>query len=230
LQELLDKYRTASIKKIQEGATKWVEITKKTRRLIQTEFGDLFGSILQGEVKSFGDFLLDYWKAMANSLGDILAEALVNSVFGKQKDKGISFGDIFEGIMGMFGGMSGGYSDMYASPYHQGGIVGVSPAPVRAVDPMAFINAKRYHSGLASDEIPAILQKGEQVIPKGQAQQSQPAQQSQAPQQTYNINIQAVDAKSFTELARRNPQAIIGPFKDAWKAGSDVRNLIRSTI
>jgi len=238
LLELLNEYRTASIKKIQEGATKWVEITKKTRRLIQTEFGDLFGSILQGEVKSFGDFLLDYWKAMANSLGDILAEALVNSVFGKQKDKGISFGDIFEGIMGMFGGGGGGVGvesggfdpGGYYGQWHKGGIVGVSPAPVRAVDPMAFINAKRYHSGLASDEIPAILQKGEQVIPKGQAQQSQPAQQSQAPQQTYNINIQAVDAKSFTELARRNPQAIIGPFKDAWKAGSDVRDLIRSTI
>jgi len=45
----------------------------------------------------------------------------------------------------------------------------------------------------------------------------------------YNINIKAVDAKSFADLARQNPQAIIGPVDDHLKRGGGLRNTIRST-
>ncbi len=31
----------------------------------------------------------------------------------------------------------------------------------------------------------------------------------------FNINISAVDAKSFNELCRRNPEALTGPIEDA---------------
>lgn len=53
--------------------------------------------------------------------------------------------------------------------HHEGGIVGQTPAPYRMFDPSLFLNAPRLHSGLRSDEFPAILQKGETVIPKGKA-------------------------------------------------------------
>lgn len=60
------------------------------------------------------------------------------------------------------GGEGGGYG------FHKGGIVGVTPAPVRIVNPNIFANARRFHGGgLAGDEVPAILQKGETVLPKG---------------------------------------------------------------
>jgi len=52
---------------------------------------------------------------------------------------------------------------------HGGGVVGETYIPSHPVNPAVFINAPRLHSGLASDEFPAILQKGEQVIPKGKA-------------------------------------------------------------
>jgi hypothetical protein len=50
---------------------------------------------------------------------------------------------------------------------HAGGVIGVDSLPERMVPALAMAGAKRYHEGLASDEIPAILQKGETVIPKG---------------------------------------------------------------
>ncbi len=49
---------------------------------------------------------------------------------------------------------------------HGGGIAGAG-GPSRIVPASVFDNASRFHNGLASDEIPAILQKGEAVIPKG---------------------------------------------------------------
>jgi hypothetical protein len=51
--------------------------------------------------------------------------------------------------------------------YHQGGVVGDTSVPMRNVNPGIFANAPRLHSGLAGDEFPAILQKGETVIQKG---------------------------------------------------------------
>ncbi len=59
-----------------------------------------------------------------------------------------------------------------SSHLHDGGIVGLDGVD-RLVHPAYFDNALRMHSGgiagLRSDEVPAILQRGETVIPKGAA-------------------------------------------------------------
>jgi len=49
---------------------------------------------------------------------------------------------------------------------HMGGIVGQMTAH-RMVPATTFIGAPRLHTGLAADEFPTILQRGETVIPKG---------------------------------------------------------------
>src|SRR5690606_10098246 len=57
-----------------------------------------------------------------------------------------------------------------SSHLHDGGIVGLDGVD-RLVHPAYFDNASRMHSGgiagLRSDEVPAILQRGETVIPQG---------------------------------------------------------------
>ena len=53
-----------------------------------------------------------------------------------------------------------------AGNYHTGGIVGRG-GMTRNVPAMAFAGAPRLHGGLMGDEFPAILQRGETVIPKG---------------------------------------------------------------
>jgi len=60
-----------------------------------------------------------------------------------------------------------------AKTAHTGGIIGVPDAnPVRRVSPLAFLGAPRYHTGgivgLASNEVPAILQRGEGVFTQAQ--------------------------------------------------------------
>jgi len=67
---------------------------------------------------------------------------------------------------------SGGGAGAAAAVMHTGGIVGYTYSPKRQVSPALFAAAPRLHDGLRPDEFPAILQKGEQVIPKN-AQPSQ---------------------------------------------------------
>jgi hypothetical protein len=57
--------------------------------------------------------------------------------------------------------------------YHSGGVVGQGSPMTRYVHPAVFDGAPRYHNGgvagLRSNEVPAILERGETVIPKGGA-------------------------------------------------------------
>jgi hypothetical protein len=64
-------------------------------------------------------------------------------------------------------GMPGGGGGGLMSFFHEGGIVGETTVPKRELPAATFIGAPRLHSGLAGDEFPAILQRGETVIPKG---------------------------------------------------------------
>src|SRR5262249_9195214 len=55
---------------------------------------------------------------------------------------------------------------------HDGGVAGSGRYPRRAGSASAFDGAPRYHgggiAGLLPNEVPAILERGERVIPKGQ--------------------------------------------------------------
>ena len=67
----------------------------------------------------------------------------------------------------LFGG--GGSTSIPAGVglWHKGGLVGYDNPQTRFVNPALFAGAPRLHKGLAPDEYPAILQKGETVTPKG---------------------------------------------------------------
>jgi len=80
---------------------------------------------------------------------------------------------IMTNIMGSFGGFNFGGGQIgadvnpaMANVAHGGGIIGYDDFPTRSVPSDVFADAPRLHLG--TDEYPAILQRGEQVIPKDQ--------------------------------------------------------------
>ncbi len=81
--------------------------------------------------------------------------------------------------------------------FHEGGTVGAG-APSRAVSPMLFATAPRYHNGgiagLMPDEVPAILQRGEVVIPREQA-----GKMGGSSSPVINMTIVTRDAESFRQ-------------------------------
>lgn len=104
------------------------------------------------------------------SAADALSNAL-NKVLDKLID--ISLNSIF-GIGGVGGGAAGGLLGGLLIPgiLHSGGVAGKDGyGHGRAVSPAVFSGATRYHSGgvagLRPGEVPAILQRGEVVLPRG---------------------------------------------------------------
>lgn len=75
------------------------------------------------------------------------------------------------GFLGLFGGGGGGAPDFdldFFEGFRKGGIVGVSEAEKRLVDPRVFAHAPRYQTGgvigLGPDEVPIIAHRGERVL------------------------------------------------------------------
>ncbi|HRW61478.1 MAG TPA: phage tail tape measure C-terminal domain-containing protein [Defluviicoccus sp.] len=149
------------------------------------------------------------FKGLADSIiADITRIAIRQAIIGPLA--GALFGGgAAAGGAGMLGGLFGGGAGAgtaagadaaaagapYALVWHQGGVVGHDTAPQRAVDPVLFLNAPRYHAGgrvgLGPNEVPAILERGETVIPKGRRPQSSSSGV------TVYMTVNARDADSF---------------------------------
>lgn len=112
----------------------------------------------------------------------LVTEPLAGAARGLFQSAASGLGDSGGGLLG----------SLFASIFHDGGIVGAGGRS-RAVPAALFAGAPRYHDGgwpgLRPDEVPAILQRGERVIPRGEAQR--------AMSPTIVMNIQTTDAGSF---------------------------------
>jgi len=174
------------------------EVAEEAARNMQQAFTDFFFDAMQGEMDSFKDYLRSFATAVQRSLAGILAQKFVEGAGG-------FLGDIK-------GSLSSGFS--WADFYHKGGIAGKTPVPTRPVSAALFANAPRLHNGLAPDEFPAILQRGETVLPRGAGGVT-------------NIYIYANDAKSFQDQMRENRAVIIESVSEHLSDGGHLRNVIR---
>ena len=113
----------------------------------------------------------DAFQKLADRITDILLDLALEELLGGGTGFSDVFGTVFGGIGNIFGNSgpaftggatnfisgfnTGGLFDI-GSPFHQGGVVGLDGRPVR------------YHtggiSGLRPDEVPAVLQRGEEVL------------------------------------------------------------------
>lgn len=151
---------------------------------------------------TFGDIALSFGKMLTKmAIQKKIVEPLVD---------GLSSGGVFKWLAGIF---------------HEGGVVG-EPAPARAVSPAVFSGAPRLHSGLLPDEFPAILQRGETVIPRGGFPQS-------ATSQTVSVQIHNdgsekkaadtqvhFDARGFVVDVFLEDMDANGPIKQAMAGGA----------
>ncbi len=128
-----------------------------------------------------------------NSLND-LANSIVADITRMVVQQSIT-GPIAKWLSGaMESGGNGGsiLDDIFGAIFHEGGVAGET-APSRQVPSFIFAGAPRYHSGgiagLQPGEIPAILQRGEVVLPKNSGRGSSPI--------NVVMHISTPDANSF---------------------------------
>lgn len=155
--------QTAAIEAAQEASDKFKERREEYNASLMSlaELGvSAFDAIAVGGEK-VTDVLANVAKSLASAAlqAALLGQGPLAGLFGTSGGGGF-FGSL---IAGMGGSTSAGI-------YHSGGVVG-SGGMRRTVSPGMFAGAERYHNGgvagLRAGEVPAILQKGEMVLPRG---------------------------------------------------------------
>jgi hypothetical protein len=132
---------------------KMTEFAKEGARGMQSAFAEEFFDILEGKVDNLGESFVRLLHRLAAELAASEVMQFLTGDFGKT---------------GELGGALGG---LFASLFHDGGVVGAGGAG-RRVPALAFAAPQYLHgggiAGLRDDEVPAILKKGERVLTEEQ--------------------------------------------------------------
>ena len=193
--------------------------------------GSAMESTVVKGIKGMEDALVDFVKTGKLEFKD-LADAIIADMIRIMVQqsmlsvmKGASgIGGFLSGILGGLGGAAGSAPvgrvgsfnpGMFSNVAHSGGVIGHGGGVYGIYDSSLFDNAPRLHNGLMPDEFPAILQRGERVISKNQTGGGGAGGDAEIV--TNNITINAVDAKSFSDMCKQNPDAIFGPIMSRLK-------------
>lgn len=122
-------------------------------------------------IADINDTVKDSFKGLISDIasGTEPVDALTNAL-GRLADKllDLALDDLFQGLNQNGGGVGGGLQGLFAGLFHSGGIAGNARSG-RQVSPLAFAGAPRYHgggiAGIKPDEVPAILKRGEPILP-----------------------------------------------------------------
>lgn len=150
---------------------------------IAGEIGDALVGAFRGAEDAVARFVREGKLSMRDFVGSVMADLarLATRRF------------ITAPLAGMLGSaLSGMGGSWFASVLHAGGIAG-APGPARAVPAGVFSGAERFHGGgwpgLRPGEVPAILERGERVLSRREAQGYGAA--------PVTVHIHARDAESF---------------------------------
>jgi hypothetical protein len=193
-------------------------MSRRTAERMQDNFGDFFFNAMTGRLDSLSDYFSSFANSILRTWSDLQAQMLTRNLFGgefMQGDSG-SMGGLFGSVAGLF---SGGGSGMFpVGSFMEWGSPSFMPrAAGGPVDP--------HSTYLVGERGPELLHMGRNsgnITPNHELRgEDRPV--------SLNLTIVAADAKSFSDMARRNPQAIIGPIKEALNYGDlDLRSAIRS--
>lgn len=136
--------------KLQETGEQMSTFAEQASRNIQDALGETLHDTITGNFDDIGK----KWGDMLLKMGAQAAAAQINlKLFGKDGGGGLLGGALTKGIDWLFSGI-----------FHDGGIAG-SGGMGRAVPALAFAGAPYFHGGgIAGDEVPAILRRGEEVL------------------------------------------------------------------
>jgi hypothetical protein len=188
----------SAIDEMEETASRMEQICGDVADYARRAFSSIEGSMtdsIQGMLEgttSFKDGFIGIMNGIQSAFMRMISELIVRWImFQALTGMGLNAGSLL-GI-----GQATGAAGQAAMPIvdvgegHAGGIVGITKWPVR-----------RLHQGLKSDEFPAVLQRGELVIPKSQVQAG--GSGGSAP----TIVIQAIDTQTGAQFLMRNEKSL----------------------
>lgn len=180
---------------------------------------DFFFKAAKGEFDDFADVWNSFCDSLLRIWSDYMAQMAMNFLFGPQFMGGGGLGGLFGGLLGGIFGGGGGYYPYQVGYFAKGGILPGGFKPLQ-------------HGGIITKPTLGLIGEGpypEAVVPLPGDRKIPVRFEGGRPGQTVIININAVDARSFEELCRRNPGAIVQPVLENINRAGILRAAIRET-
>lgn len=185
---------------------------RDTQRMMKEASDATFTSFLKNGEDAFVQ-LVTTGKISAGSLVNDWLAQMARVQWRKLVSGNFSFSDIGTGIgnaVGSVGSAIGSVASWLGIGHHAGGLAGSEPSFTRAMPAMAWAGAPRLHTGgLAGDEVPAILRKGEGVFTQGQMRNLAPVDQVAAAGRrsityapTFNVDSRSDRAELLGQMQR----------------------------
>jgi len=181
----------------EETMSSLVQLSQRTAEAMQENFSNLFFDAMKGELKSLEDYVNAVMDSILRAVSDMAGQLATQAIFGGGAVGGTGGGGGLIGwLAGLFGGGGSTMSQTTALGLvrHAGGWADGS-GPHRAMPAWMLASAPRLHNGLAPDEYPAILQRGERVLSRRDAGR---------PSANITINVAApagrMDRESLSQL------------------------------
>lgn len=166
IQETIERQKvyTATLPNLKQLELDAGNARKGIDELATTSLNGLSTSLTDGimRTRTWGDAFRNFGNVALRAMSDLIVKMTIIQPLARGLQASLG-GSGFLGFLGIGGAGSAGGSAL-GSLFHTGGIAG-DPVAGRYVHPAYFENAPRYHTGgLAGDEVPAILQRGEEVL------------------------------------------------------------------
>lgn len=206
-----------------------------------TQYENLTTSAFQGMEDALVKFVTTgklSFKDLANSIVADLVRIYIKQQMVSMLGGGLGgiFGSLFgggssTGSIVPSGGVNGGYWDMA----HTGGVAGSATMKSAYLPASIFDGAPRYHTGgvagLASDEVPTILQRGEGVFTAKQMQALAPVSTTNNSTKgdtiinvTYAPNLSSLDPSTAAQVIAENAPLITGIIRESMsRAGQEAQ-------
>jgi hypothetical protein len=211
--QALDGIQAGLKKYVTSSGTMYTQLSdfaENSAKGMEGSFSNFFQS-LTDKSTSFGDKVKKLFQDMANSfiksLSDMAAKALVTNLFGGQGAG--STGGLFGGLLNSIFGSN----RVDTTSFTQAG-------GYDALDIGSYAQGTNY---IPNNQL-AYLHKGEAVIP---ANQNKGGGTEGKGGSNYNITIIAADARSFSDLIKRHPEAIVGVVQENIKRGGSLKTTVR---
>jgi len=144
--------------KLRETSNKMIDLSQHTAESMADNVSDLFFDVITGQFTSLEEYATAVLRSIARAMSDMMAKLAVEGAA--------------KGLGGLWSSSSSHTTPVPESQlgveFHTGGIVGQTAARTRSMPAGTWDHAPRFHGGLLrADEYPAILQRGETVLPAG---------------------------------------------------------------
>jgi hypothetical protein len=189
------------------AARDWSSIVENSARHLSAAMEEYFFQAMKGNLRDAHDAWKGFLDALLRELARFLAERATAEFLALL----LRFGTMAAGAQagGTAGTESGAFHGGAMYEAHRGGEVGVDAFPMRRLSKALIAAAPRLHSGLKPDEFPAVLQRGEEVIPRDEAGGGGDV----------HITITTLDTRSMDQWVRKNQSLLAGATTLAIKRG-----------